>query len=92
MQSPALVLVSAVVLSYTVDSYPRTSGEALVLINAAKNVIAFAITTNANKWLAGSGLRKMFAELAGIQWAVLALAVPLYFLGPWTRKKTAHYL
>jgi hypothetical protein len=31
---------------------------------------------------------KMFWEMAALQRAVLTLAVPLYFLGPWARQKT----
>jgi MFS family permease len=92
LQSAGLVLVPSVVLSYTVDTYPRRSGEALVLINAIKNSVAFGFTKAVPSWLAHQGVKKMFVELAGIQWAVLVLAVPLYFASPWLRRKTLRFV
>lgn len=83
-----LTLVPSVMLSYVVDSYPRTSGEALVLVNTSKNVVAFGLARGAYSWMAMEGVEKMFYEFAGIQWAVLALALPLYFAGPWIRART----
>jgi hypothetical protein len=67
-------------------------GEALVLINAGKNLVAFGVTKGNAQWLASQGLRKMYGEMAGIQWAVLVLGVPLYFLGPWIRAKTLSFV
>ncbi|KFY35725.1 hypothetical protein V494_05660 [Pseudogymnoascus sp. VKM F-4513 (FW-928)] len=88
MQVSALVFVPSVVLSVVVDGWPATGSEALVLINAGKNTVAFGVTLSVPSWLAMEGLVKMFWEMAAIQWAVLTLAVPLYLLGPWARKKT----
>ena len=88
MQISALVFVPSVVLSVVVDGWPATGSEALVLINAGKNAIAFALTLSTPKWLMKEGLVKMFWEMAAIQWAILALAVPLYFFGPWVRMKS----
>jgi hypothetical protein len=88
MQISALVFVPSVVLSVVVDGWPATGPEALVLINAGKNAVAFGFTLSIPTWLEHEGLVKMFWELAGIQWAILALAVPLYFIGPWARSKT----
>jgi len=87
-QAAGLVFVPSVVLSYTVDAYPRESGEALVLVNAGKNLIAFGITKANTKWLASQGIKRMYGEIAAIQWAVLILGLPLYFLGPMLRKIT----
>lgn len=88
MQVSALVFVPSVVLSVVVDGWPANGSEALVLINAGKNAVAFGVTLSAPSWLAREGLIKMFWEMAAIQWVVLALAVPLYLLGPWARTKT----
>jgi hypothetical protein len=88
MQVSAMVFVPSVVLSVVVDGWPATGSEALVLINAGKNAVAFGVTLSTPTWLASEGLIKMFWEMAAIQWAVLALAVPLYLVGPWARKKT----
>ncbi|CZR68100.1 related to MFS transporter [Phialocephala subalpina] len=92
MQSAGLVLVPSVLLAYAVDTYPRRSGEALVLINAIKNSVAFALTKSTGKWFYNEGLKKMFVEMAAVQWAILFLALPLYFASPWLRKKTLRFL
>lgn len=80
------------VLSYVVDAYPTEGGEALVLINAGKNVVAFGIVKGNAQWLAKEGLTKMYCEMAGIQWAVLFLGLPLYFAGPWLRRNTQKFV
>ncbi|KAL3422090.1 hypothetical protein PVAG01_06246 [Phlyctema vagabunda] len=88
MQATGLVFVPSVVLSYVVDAYPQSGSEALVLINAGKNLIAFGVTLSCNDWLVKEGLKKMFCELAGAEWIILACGVPLYFAGPRLRKAT----
>ncbi|KFY82924.1 hypothetical protein V498_08394 [Pseudogymnoascus sp. VKM F-4517 (FW-2822)] len=88
MQVSAMAFIPSVVLSVVVDGWPSTGSEALVLINAGKNAVAFGVTISTPTWLAKEGLVKMFWEMAAIQWAVLALAVPLYFWGPRARKMT----
>lgn len=88
MQVSSLVLVPSSVMSVVVDGWPASGSEALVLINAGKNAIAFGLTLSTPEWLASEGLMKMFWEMACIQWAVLALGTVLYFTGPWLRKKT----
>jgi MFS family permease len=92
LQAAGLCFVPSVVLSYVVDAYPTENGEALVLINAGKNLVAFGVTKGNAQWLASQGLRRMYGEMAGIQWAVLVLGVPLYFLGPWMRAKTLRFV
>ena len=91
-QAAGLCFVPSVVLSYVVDAYATESGEALVLINAGKNLVAFGITKVNAEWLANQGIKKMYAEVAAIQWAVLLLGVPLYFFGPWLRAKTLRFV
>ncbi|KAJ5692958.1 hypothetical protein N7462_002381 [Penicillium macrosclerotiorum] len=88
ISAAGLTLVPSVMLSYVVDSYPRVSGEALVLVNASKNVVAFGLAKGAYSWMAAQGVDKMFYEFAGIQWACIALALPLYLAGPWLRART----
>ncbi|KIN09134.1 hypothetical protein OIDMADRAFT_23845 [Oidiodendron maius Zn] len=91
MQATGLVFVPSVVLSYVVDAYPESGGEALVLINAGKNLIAFGVTLSCNDWLAREGLIKMLWELAAAQWSILVFSVPLYFAGPWLRRHQKMY-
>ena len=78
MQSSSLVFAPSVVVGYVIDTYPETGSEALVLINAGKNLVAFGVVTVANDRKARAGLVRMFWQL---QWAALALALPLFFLG-----------
>ncbi|KAJ5174677.1 uncharacterized protein N7482_000554 [Penicillium canariense] len=92
ISAAGLTLVPSVMLSYVVDSYPRASGEALVLVNASKNVVAFGLAKGAYAWMAQEGVDKMFYELAGIQWACIFLALPLYIFGPWMRARTQKVL
>lgn len=92
MQSAGLVLIPSVVISYVVDAYPETGAEALVLINAGKNLVAFGISWIGNEWYAKQGLKDMFLELAGAQWGVLLFAIPLYFFGPALRRVTNRLL
>lgn len=91
-QVTGLVFVPSVVLSYVLDAYPTSNGEALVLISAGKNLVAFGITVENTKWLMAEGLKKMYIEMAAIQWAVLVLAVPLYFFGPMLRARTLRFV
>ncbi|GAQ11728.1 hypothetical protein ALT_9049 [Aspergillus lentulus] len=92
LSAASLTLVPSVMLSYVVDSYPSTSGEALVLVNASKNVVAFGLAKGSFSWMAREGVDKMFYEFAGIQWAVIALALPLYYAGPWIRTRTQKFV
>ncbi|KAF8865697.1 putative MFS transporter [Acephala macrosclerotiorum] len=92
VQAAGLCFVPSVVLSYVVDAYPTEGGEALVLINAGKNLVAFGVTKGNAQWLASQGLKKMYGEMAVIQWAVLLLGLPLYFVGPWLRAKTQRFV
>lgn len=92
MNAAGLSLVPSVTLSYVVDAYPRTGPEALVLVNAFKNAVAFGFVRAVGSWYESQGLQNLFAELAGIQWAVLLLAVPMFFAGKWMRAKTIHFV
>lgn len=88
MQVSGMVFVPSSVLSVVVDGWPASGQEALVLINAGKNAIAFGLTLKTPDWLASQGLTKMAWEMAAIQWGVLSLGIVIYFCGPWARRKT----
>ncbi|KAH6668204.1 MFS transporter [Halenospora varia] len=91
-QAAGLCFVPSVVLSYVVDAYPTENGEALVLVNAGKNLVAFGLAKGNASWLAREGVKKMYGEVAAIQWAVLVLALPLYYAGPWLRARTQKFV
>ncbi|OJI86660.1 hypothetical protein ASPTUDRAFT_199175 [Aspergillus tubingensis CBS 134.48] len=78
MQAAALVFVPSVTMSYIMDVYPQSGSEAMVLINAGKNVVAFGVTVSGAGWVGREGIVRVFWELAAVQWVVLALVVPLY--------------
>jgi hypothetical protein len=54
-------------------------------------VVAFGLTKVAYSWMAKEGVDKMLYEFAGIEWAVLFLALPLYIFGPSIRRRTQKY-
>ena len=91
MQSTALTTVPSVLLSYVVDSFPDTSGEALVLINAIKNLIAFGLALKASPWLIKSGVKVQFIEMASIELGlILIFGLVLLIFGPWLRHLARH--
>ncbi|KAL4894163.1 MFS transporter [Aspergillus ambiguus] len=92
MQAVALVFVPSVTMSYIMDVYPQSGGEAMVLINAGKNVVAFGVTVSSGSWVGKEGIIRLFWELAGAQWAVLALALPLYVLDSRVQKFATHFV
>jgi MFS family permease len=91
MQSTGLTIVPSILLSYVVDSFPDTSGEALVLINAGKNLIAFGLTLKASGWLMKSGVKVQFIEMASIELGlILILGLILLLFGPCLRRLARH--
>ena len=86
MQSTGLTMVPSVLLSYVVDSFPDTSGQALVLINAGKNFIAFGLTLKASPWLMQSGVKIQFIQMASTELGlILIFGLILLFFGSWLR-------
>lgn len=63
-----------------------------MLVNAGKNLVAFGLAKGNASWLAREGVKKMYGEVAAIQWAVLVLALPLYYAGPWLRARTQKFV
>lgn len=91
MQSTGLTMVPSVLLSYVVDSFPETSGEALVLINAGKNLIAFGLTLKAAPWLMKSGVKVQFIEMASIELGLIFIfGLILLIFGPQLRHLARH--
>ena len=84
-------MVPSILLSYVVDSFPDTSGQALVLINAGKNFIAFGLTLKASPWLIKLGVKIQFIEMACIELGlILIFGLILLFFGPWLRHLARH--
>ncbi|RDH36953.1 major facilitator superfamily domain-containing protein [Aspergillus welwitschiae] len=92
MQASALVFVPSVTMSYIMDVYPQSGSEAIVLINAGKNVVAFGVTVSGAGWVDRDGIVRVCWELAAVQWVVLALALPLYIFDAGVRRFAGRFV
>ncbi|EMC91132.1 hypothetical protein BAUCODRAFT_39273 [Baudoinia panamericana UAMH 10762] len=79
MHSFGFTAVSNIAVTYAVDCYQQFAGEALVTVFVVRNVIALVCSFYANRWIAEDGMKKVFGSMAGIEWALLVLGIPLYF-------------
>ncbi|KAK5108263.1 hypothetical protein LTR62_008647 [Meristemomyces frigidus] len=80
MHSFGFVAVSNIAVTFAVDCYQGYAGEALVIVFVIRNIIALVCSFYSNHWIQEDGLSKVFGTMAGLQWALLLLAVPMYFL------------
>jgi MFS family permease len=87
----ALACGPNVALTYVVDAYLPWAGEAMVTVNALKNLVAFGMSYGAVPWLMNSGWEKMWGAAAGICGAVILLGLPMYLLGKSSRRMTAEW-
>ncbi|GKZ70821.1 hypothetical protein AnigIFM50267_006492 [Aspergillus niger] len=92
MQASALIFVPSVTMSYIMDVYPQSGSEAIVLINAGKNVVAFGVTVSGAGWVDRDGIVRVCWELAAVQWVVLALALPLYVFDSGVRRFAGRFV
>ncbi|KAK9447916.1 MFS transporter [Limtongia smithiae] len=91
LQSTGLAMVPSTMLSYVVDSFPETSGEAMVLIHAGKSVVGFGLALRASDWLAASGVRDQFITMACIEFALIGILGSILFIyGPRLRHMARH--
>ncbi|RMX75500.1 hypothetical protein D0869_11565, partial [Hortaea werneckii] len=80
MHSFGFIASSNIGVIYAVDCYSDYAGEALVTIFVVRNIIALICSFFADEWISGSGIDTATGIAAGIQLAVLAVAVFFYFL------------
>jgi uncharacterized membrane protein len=80
-----------VALTYVVDSYLPWAGEAMVAVNALKNLVAFGMSYGAVPWLMSSGWSKMWGAACGICAAVMLTSVVMYVFGKSARRITAEW-
>lgn len=78
-----------VALTYVVDGYLPWAGEAMVTVNALKNLVAFGMSYGAVPWLLKSGWLQMWGAATGICAGILLLSVPMYIWGKAARRMTA---
>lgn len=79
MHSFGFAATSNIAVTYAVDSYETFSGEALVTVFVVRNVIAVVCSFYSNVWIGHDGLEAVTGTMAGLQWALLAFAIPFYF-------------
>ncbi|KAK4546136.1 hypothetical protein LTR36_002273 [Oleoguttula mirabilis] len=79
MHSFGFTATSNIAVTYAVDCYQRFDGEALVTIFVVRNAIAVVCSFYSNTWIINDGLKEVTGTMAGIQWALLAFAIPFYF-------------
>jgi MFS family permease len=80
-----------VALTYVVDGYLPWAGEAMVTVNALKNLVAFGMSYGAVPWLLNAGWMKMWGAATGICAGILLLSIPMYLFGKAARRMTAQW-
>jgi hypothetical protein len=76
------------VLTLVLDSYLPVGFESLVLVNALKQIFAFGFAYGIVPWVTLDGYGGAFGAMAGLQFGVLLLAVPLWYYGKQIRHKS----
>ena len=72
--------------SLVVDFYFPVAFEALVMVNAVKQLFAFGFSYGVIPWVTLDGFAGAFGAMAGIQFAVTLLGLALWYFG----KKLRH--
>ena len=72
-----------------VDAYLPVAFDALLLVNAFKQLFAFGFAYAIVPWVTGDGYKGSFGAMAGIQMAVMLFGIPLYYYGKQIRHKSA---
>jgi MFS family permease len=80
-----------VALTYVVDSYLPWAGEAMVTVNALKNLVAFGMSYGAVPWLMSAGWARMWGTACGICGAVILTSIFMYLFGKAARRMTAEW-
>lgn len=78
-----------IAITYVIDSHREITGEALVLINATKNLIAFAMILRSSEWITHSGYLQPYMIMFMIVALSMLLAIPMYIWGAKWRSSMA---
>jgi hypothetical protein len=70
---------SNIMVTYSVDTFRARASHVGVLINVVKNCIGFGISYGSFDWYLAAGPVSQMGTMAGIQWALYLLVIPLYF-------------
>lgn len=91
MQAFGFVAVSNIVVTYAVESYRGVAGEAMVILFIVRNVVAVVCSIYCFPWIQKDGLKAVFGTMAGLEWALMLLAIPFYFFAKKISKFTGRY-
>ena len=87
--SVGLTSIGDIAMAYAMDSYYPVAAESLLLINGAKNVVAFGLSFAAVPWVEHQGYAAAFGTMAGIMVFALLWAIPLGYFGHYIRHVTS---
>lgn len=78
-------------ITYSVDSFPLKAGPVLVVICAGRGLISFGLSYSVLPAIKAIGYNGAMNVEGGICAALAALAIPVYFVGPYFRKLGQRY-
>jgi hypothetical protein len=74
-----------------VDSYYILAPESTLLIVGLKNIFGFGFSYAIIPWITRDGFGRALGAMAGIQFAIVLLGVPLWYFGKQIRHITAKW-
>ncbi|KAF2724697.1 MFS general substrate transporter [Polychaeton citri CBS 116435] len=86
-----LTFVPTATMTYVSDCYLPVNADALLMVNAIKNIIGFGVAYGLTPWANQAGFINSFGTQAGIYVAIMALAIPLALFGERIRHSTARW-
>ncbi|KAJ9606374.1 hypothetical protein H2200_009335 [Cladophialophora chaetospira] len=89
-----LPALSAISLTYSIDSYKPVAGEILVAATVVKNLWAYGMTKYFNNWISDVGYIEPIMVDTALAICFVSLAIPLFLFGKrlrgWTKNSPAH--
>lgn len=76
-------------MTVVLDAYLPVAYEALLLVNAFKQIFAFGFSYGIVPWVLLDGFEGAFGAMAGIHFAIMLLAAPLWYYGKQIRHKSS---
>ncbi|KAK0267211.1 hypothetical protein LTR35_016486 [Friedmanniomyces endolithicus] len=91
MVAVGLTAVPVATMTYISDCYLPVNADALLLVNACKNVVAFGFLYAIVPWVTETGYVNAFGTQAGVYVLIMLFAIPLIFFGQRIRHATAKW-
>jgi hypothetical protein len=74
-----------------VDCYYPVTSDAMLLSVGLKNVFAFGFSYAIVPWISAQGYKDAFGTMAGVQFGVVLLGLPLWYWGKQIRHASANW-